>query len=193
MGTPIRTTVETEHPFFHVQIVDGVVEVLQFDRIDERGHAEFLERLAAFLSRALAQHAEERLADLLARFGPAPDPQREAVMAFVAERLASAARSRPRPQRRWFPDQADGRDPAGDVHVSVAGTDVVVLEAPPHALEHPGRAAQAIMTALNLASERLAGDIDSLAQRRGDRDQQLPEPDWARMAVLAQRYRQGYV
>lgn len=193
MTDPVQTIVETDRPFFHVHLVDGRISLLQFSRIDERLLDEFLANCRDVLSRALQQHARDRTAEIMERFGSTPDPHRDRVMAHVAERLDAASEHEPLPQRRWFPEQADGRDPSGEVHVSVTATRVVLLETPFAALEHPGKGARAIMAATNLALERLDDDVAAHVHGRLDRARRLPEPDWEAMALMVERLRRGYI
>lgn len=191
MSEPVETVVETSRPSFNVRMVDGRVDFLQFPRVDEQRLDEFLRDCREVLGRALRQHASDRVEAVMARYGPTSNPHRDRVMAHVAERLEAAAGRGPRPQRRWFPEQADGRDPSGEVHVSVTATGVEVLEAPFAALEHPGRGALAIVDATNLALERLEGDIADHVRRHAP-DERPPEPDWEALAALADRLARGY-
>lgn len=192
--TDVTTSLETTDPFLSVRVKEGRIDFLQFKRLEEHETGAFLDACRETLSRALRQHADERLAALMARFAPPPDVHREVVAAHVSERLEKARSAPPQAgrKRRWFPEQADGRDPSGAVHASVTANSVVILEAPFEAIAHPADGAAAIRAAVNLALDRLEGDVLRIA-KRGGQPQEPVEPDWTSLARLVDRLRKGYL
>lgn len=181
------TEFEVQDPWCFMRITDGHVDVLQVrgEAADPTRHEEVLEGLRRNLSAGLRAHQKQQLEWLEASFGEDPGPDQRHVMEFAREQLARAESARPLRQRRWFPTQADGRDPSGEVHASVLGDEVVILEAPPHALADKSGFETAVRHALNLALARLSSDMRS---RIGDIAPSAPEqPDWADLAAKVDR------
>ena len=182
----ITTAIEVQQPRAYLEFRNGRLRLLQFGDVADADHEAFLDSLREALGRGLRQHTTELVAALST--GGSVDPAREAAMRFVAEQLAAAEGATPMPQPRWFAGLADGRDPSGYVHVTVAGDQVVVLEAPVGTLADGRTAGHAITAALNQALDRVAADY---APHVGE--QRKPEPlDWDLVVRDINRLRQGY-
>lgn len=189
MAGQVTTEFEGRDPWCFMRIVDGQVAVLHVrgDAADPTRYLETLEGMRRNLSTGLRKHREDQLEWLDSSSGPQQGPDHRHVLQFTVEQLVEAESARPLRQRRWFPTQADGRDPSGEVHASVMGDEVVVLEAPPDALAEKVAFATAVRHALNLALERLASDV-------GNRIGRIPpsepeQPDWAGLAAKVDRIR----
>lgn len=193
MTDPVVTRHESRDPWCYVELVDGVVEVLHLrnDSTETARHEEVLAGLRTGLGAALRQHHADQLEALTARFSDTTDPDRRSAIEFALAHLASFDEP-VSPSADWFPTQADGRDPSGQLHISVAGSDVVVLEAPTHLFSDRRSAAEALLEALNLALSRLERDllahIDRSPEPRPDPEPE-PEPTWAELSARADRYR----
>lgn len=195
MSEPVRTVVERFRPWIFVEVVDTEIMAVQFNQVPADQHDDFVDQLRGTLSQALTENSDALLQNLPEPDGePATGPQRE-VMEFVAEVLAEAAGASPLPQRQWFPDQADGRDASGAIHASLRGTEVVILEVEPGSLADPQPAGLAIRDAVNLASQRLAGDVrHRIARLLPTVDSsEAPELDWQALASVVKRIRGGYL
>lgn len=184
MGTHTRW--ETTRPWILVDLRDGRFEVVQFQRV-RCDQEQFLAQLRSALSDALAAHHQQVVTDLR-NADEAPDDDRAHAVAW-ARRLASDPLPEVTPQRTWFPQRADGRDPRGGVHVSIVGSEVRVLEVSAEDLMHPTRTSLAIVAALNQAMDRRDADVMTHARRRAvDMLTRAPDPvDWAEIADRADR------
>lgn len=193
----ITTLVERTKPWIHVELANGRVRRLLFGRVAPEVIDEFIGTLQQTLTEALTQHANEVVAKLLQQTSTEPNPDRDLVLAFTEEQLAQAARwsaAHPVPDdgNRLLLDQVDGRDESGDVHVSVLGSRVVLLEIEPGVLSQPQHAGWALRDALNLALERRSADLEERAERLRQNGTPQPAPDWAGWARQVKRLRQGY-
>ena len=195
MDGSVRTRHELQRPWILLELVGGRFELVQFGRKADDMHDEFVAALRVALTEALTRHAAEVLAGFRADYLPPPgrDPDRDEVMAFVRRKLADVADVVPVP-RKWFPERADGRDPAGAVHVSVVRSDVVTLEVPLGMLWDAQRCGWAIRDALNQALDRHDADVAEFLRRSGGQHPGAAptEPDWAELARQARRLRGGY-
>lgn len=194
MSQPVHTVVERPEPWLYIELVGGRIEHLQFKKVSDADHDEFMAQLVSALSAALAVHHRERLDQVLAHYVPAThDEYRAEVLSFAADRLAAAADAKLLPTGVWFPERADGRDPSGQVHASVTSNRVLLVEVPLGMLADPQRTGWAIRDAVNQALERLADDVVEYASRRQpvSRDD-ASELDWRAMTEQVRRYRQGY-
>lgn len=181
----VTTDYESHDPWLFARFVSGRLDVLQLDGPpgDPSAFDGYLTGVRTALSVALSRHAAERLRHIMEHYAPpSGEPNREAAVAFAQVQLESARGLQPRPSRRWFPEQADGRDATAYVHVSVAGSNLAILEAPPHLFDDKIAAGMAIREAINLALQRLEDDIVQFAARATE---EPPPPDWAKLAEQA--------
>lgn len=161
MNASVVTSGETHAPFIYYEFADGQLTQLQFGRVPAGEEEVFVTRLREVLSDGLAAHGRALLDDFAAQM-PAPTPE-QVEADEVLRRARQHMAKRPSPARPWR-NQADGRDPSGEVHVSVAADQLVILELPADLLEAPQKCGWAIRDALNLALRRQAQDFaDHLA------------------------------
>lgn len=186
MSEHIRTAIDLQRPSFYVEMIDGRVTLIQFGRVPDDLHDAFCEHLKRALSQAFVQHGEDMIAAVRAQLEREQprNPDRDFVLRFVDEQLTKAAASRPLPRRRTFPEVADGRDPSGQVHVSLTRSAVMILEAPVGTFADPRRGAQAVGQACNLAFERLERDMaEYIARQERLHPPSAPAPmDWSKLA-----------
>lgn len=157
MNASVVTSGETHAPFIYYEFADGQLTQLQFGRVPAGEEEAFVTRVREVLSDGLSAHGRDLLADFAAMEMPAPTPE-QAEAGEVLRRAREHMAKRPSPARPWR-NQADGRDPSGEVHVSVADDQLVILELPADLLEAPQKCGWAIRDALNLALRRQTQDF----------------------------------
>ncbi len=188
MHSEIVTDIESTSPRAYLQFRNGRLTLLQLGSIVDAEHDRALDVIRDALSRGLRQHTKDVVTSLVDGDTTPPNPARAAALRFVSEQLAEAEDVAPNPQTHWFAGLADGRDASGHVHVTVSGSDVVLLEAPVGTLRDGLGAGMSILTALNQALDRIESDF-SLHQ--GQQESSAP-PDWNAFAREINRLRQGY-
>ena len=188
---PTRTVTEYEQhaPWLAARFVNGRVELLHLERFpaDPHGAEEALAGVREALSVALATHRAALVDAVVQASDPPAAGDHASAVSFALDQLAEAQDLEPSPQAAWFPDQADGRDESGQVHVSVTPHGVAILEAPQHLLADRLRLSDAIRQALNLALTRLDEDTGRYARRWADQTQD--PPDWSELATRADELR----
>jgi hypothetical protein len=187
MADDVTTRLETREPWVYVEVRNGRFGIVQFRDTPDHQHVEVLEALRVALSRALRQHGRD-VVDRLTGPRRSTDPDRDAALRFVDERLDAADGTVPMPQTDWFAGLADGRDPSGLFHVAVAGDQVVIAEAPVGFLADARAAGEAARSALNQALERIERDYAPYVGQPSA----VPAIDWSAEALTFRRIRQGY-
>lgn len=198
MTMAVITEYEAGRAQLYLKCVDGSIDTLQFVRVPPDAREEFVETLRVALSAALTRHDQALVDDAVARAELPSDPDRDLVLAFVADFVTQTEPDAQVPSTggSWFPEQADGRDASGRVHASVIASQVVLLEVPAELFDDPQRAGWAIRDAINLARERLSEDTKKLIDQRGGWSEASEAPDqadWRELASQVRRLRRGVV
>lgn len=156
-----------------IRLSDAVTRVLsQQDAVAE---------LKLAITQALNRHHEQARAALEDALNVGQSTDQSFAVEFARKYLATAKSSGvPRTQHKtWFPTIADGR--SGEVHASVTFSELWLLEFPDELRSDPKQLEKAILSSVNQALERLAGDLVEYARKRNHLRRDWA-PDWAELS-----------
>lgn len=179
---PIRTTAELHDPWVFVEVVDGRVATLQFDRaLLGRDHES---ELAEAITRAANEALQQQAAELLAPTDEA-DADRDRVLAFAERAFAEPpkpAGARPEAASRGI-EAHETRANVVDGLIEALWIDAALLDR-----GQPFEAEQAVRAALNDALERYESSEGALAV---DLEAAPTSPTWASLAAHIDRIERG--
>lgn len=180
-GQQISTTAEIPDPWVFVEVVDGRVATLQFDRASLGRDRE--PDLADAVTRATNVALAQQAAELLTLPDAGGDTGRERVLAFLdtvpgATPTPSGARTR------------DGQPAVGETSARIVDglVDALWIDATLLDRSHPLDAEDAIRRALNEALERYEATFEDAVAAIDPSDQ---SPSWAGLALSIDRIERG--